>query len=110
MCTFEWPLTYGGLTLKPVVCVAILLPIGRLEVAGTVASKRQLTGVINSDDSFRAAKSVDRLQSLEPKRDKSVASRVAYVALGVFGSASRSARILKAVKAGSASKLMRPAA
>ena len=39
-------------------------------MAATVASERQLTGVIKSDDSFKAAKSVDRLSRLDPKRYK----------------------------------------
>lgn len=37
----------------------------RLVLAGTVASERQLTGIVNSDESFKAAKSVDRLSSLD---------------------------------------------
>ena len=38
-------------------------------MAGTVASERQLTGIINLNDSFKAAKSVDRLSSLDPDQD-----------------------------------------
>lgn len=36
-------------------------------MAGTVASGRQLTGIINIDDCFKAAKSVDRLSSFDPQ-------------------------------------------
>ena len=38
----------------------------RLFMAGTVASERHLTGIINLGDSFKATKSVDRLSSLDP--------------------------------------------
>jgi hypothetical protein len=35
-------------------------------MAGTVASERQLIGIINLDDSLKAASSVDRPSSLDP--------------------------------------------
>jgi hypothetical protein len=38
----------------------------RPDVAGSVASERQLTGIINLDDGFQAASSPDRLSSLDP--------------------------------------------
>ena len=40
----------------------------RPDVAGSVASERQLTGIINLDDGFQAASSPDRLSSLDPNR------------------------------------------
>lgn len=38
-------------------------------MAGTGASERQLTGIINLDDGFRAASSPDWLSSLDPRTD-----------------------------------------
>jgi len=38
-----------------------------LVLAETVASERQLTGIINFDDSFKATGSVDRVSSLDPE-------------------------------------------
>jgi hypothetical protein len=35
-------------------------------MAGTVASERQLTGIVNLDDRFHAARSADRLSSRDP--------------------------------------------
>jgi hypothetical protein len=40
----------------------------RPEVAETVATERQLTGIINLEDCFKAAKSVDRPSSLDPSQ------------------------------------------
>jgi hypothetical protein len=37
-------------------------------MAGNVGGERQLTGITNLDDSFRAASAVDRLASADPKR------------------------------------------
>jgi len=39
---------------------------GRQQVAASVASERQLTGIINLADGFQAANSRDRLSSLDP--------------------------------------------
>ena len=78
-------------------------------MAGTVASERQLTGIINSDDSFKVGKSVDRLSSLDPKRYRRLPVGWPTSRTGLLGTASRSARILKVVRAGSASRRMRPA-
>jgi hypothetical protein len=40
---------------------------GRRQFAGTIASKRQLTGIFELDDGFKAASSLDRLSSLDPQ-------------------------------------------
>ena len=69
----------------------------RLVLAGTVASERQLTGIINSDDSFKVGKSVDRLSSLDPKRYRRLPVGRPTSRTGLLGTASRSARILKVV-------------
>ena len=66
-------------------------------MAGTVASERQLTGIINSDDSFKVGKSVDRLSSLDRKRYRRLPVGWPTSRTGLLGTASRSARILKVV-------------
>jgi hypothetical protein len=47
---------------------ALLTVVGRRQFAGTIASERQMTGIINLNDGFKAASSLDRLSSLDPLR------------------------------------------
>jgi hypothetical protein len=54
----------------------ILSMVERPEVAGTSAGERQLTGIVKSADSFRAASSGDRLSGRDPHR--SLASVIGY--------------------------------
>ena len=46
-------------------------------MAGSVDSERQLTGILNLDDSFKVAKSVDRLSSLDPVPSLELATSLA---------------------------------
>jgi hypothetical protein len=40
----------------------------RRQMAGSVGGERLLTGIVNSDDRFRAPSSADRLSRLDPTR------------------------------------------
>ena len=45
---------------------------GRRQFAGSIASERQMTGIFNLDDGFKATSSLDRPSSLDPEPTSAV--------------------------------------
>ena len=63
---FERLSAFGGCALEPVIGAVTSAPVERQQLAGTGADERQLLGINNSSDGFRAMSSALRLAEPDP--------------------------------------------